>query len=98
MKPLFVNAQVEVSEDVLHDFAEGQGDDCQIVAPKAKDRNADKEADGSRQHAAYQHGNHQPEDTVGNRLGKQGGNNHAGESADAHKARMTQAQLTADAN
>ena len=58
MKSLFVNAQVEVSEDVLHDFAESQGDDRQIVAPKAKDGNADEEADGSRQHTAYQHGNH----------------------------------------
>ena len=96
MKSGVINAQIEISEDILHDLAEGQRHDCQIVAPETKHRDADEKADGAGHHAAHHHGNHQPYNAVGNRRGQQSGHNHTGERADAHKSRMTQTQFTAD--
>ena len=91
-----VHAQVEVAENILHDLAKGQGHNGQIVAPEPQHGNADDKADQARQHAADDHADHQPQHPIGHRPGQQRRDNNACKRADAHKARMAQAQFPAD--
>ena len=98
VEDLGVGARVEVADNVLHDLAEGQGHDGQIVAPQPQDRYADEESDDTGKHAAAEHGQQQPQEIIGNGILQKRRDDNSGKSADAHKAGMAQTQLTADTN
>ena len=96
MEALGIGARVEVADDILHNFAESQRHDCQIVAPQPQDRHADQEADHTGEHTAAHHGQQQPQEIIGHHVLQQRRDDDTRESADAHKAGMAQTQLAAD--
>ena len=91
-----IYTQIQIAEDVLHDLAEGQSHDCQIVAPEPQHRDTDEEADDASQHTADDHAQHQAQRAAGHRLRQKGCGDDAGKRADTHKSGMAQAQFTAD--
>ena len=97
MEALGIGAGVEVADDVLHDLAEGQGHNGQIVAPQPQDRHTNEKAHNSGKHAAAEHGQQQPQEIIGDNIVQKRRENDAGKSADAHKTGMAQTQLAADA-
>ena len=93
-----VNGHIEAVENVFDDLTEGQSDDGQVVAPQTKHGDTDEEACNTGQYCA-------DDDTEGHEQGwacdiiaQHGHGDDAGKSADAHKARVTQAQLAHDTN
>ncbi len=94
----FIGADIHIADDILHDLAEGQGHDGQIVAPQPQDGNADEEADDGSQQTADENGNNHQQNGVTDVLVQKGNGHNAGKRADAHKTGMAQAQLAADAH
>ena len=77
---------------------QGQSHDGQIVAPQTQDGDTDEEAQHTGNKTAADHGQQQPHSRNGNHGLQHSRDDDAGEGTDAHKARMAQAQLTADAH
>ena len=93
-----VLADIDVADDVLEDFTEGQGDDCQVVAPEAKHRYADNHTGHTCHQAAAHHGQHQAQSVAFHHASEASGNDYAYKGAHTHKARMAQTQLTGNAH
>ena len=98
MKSTFVNGNIETVENIFDDLTEGQGHDCQIVAPQTQDGYADEEADDGSQQTADEDGNNHQQNGVTDVLVQKGNGHNAGKSADAHKTGMAQAQLAQNAH
>ena len=93
-----VDAEIEVIEYTLDDLTEGQRYDGQIVTVEAQHRDADEETHDSGKDSADDQRNRQTQRRRGNAVLQRNGSGGAHEGADAHKARMSQGQLTQDAD
>ena len=97
MQPFFVNTDIEAVEDISDYFAECKGNYREVVAFKAKHGHADDDAEDSR-HDYADHDSNKHSERVGfnavevHRLRS----DNARKCADAHKARMTEAQVAED--
>ena len=89
-------AHIQVLQDIPQDLAKCQGHDGQVVAPQTQGRNTHQEADHTSGQAAAQKANDQTNGGVRQNAFEKGCGDHARIYANAHKACMAQAQLTAD--
>ena len=93
-----IEAEVEVIEDALDDLAEGEGHDGEIVAVEAQHGNPDQKAhDGGKERADHQR-QRETQGSARHKLLKRDGGGYAREGADAHEARVTEAELTQHAD
>ena len=100
MQALAVQRNIQAVDDVADDFTERQRDDRQIVAAQAQHRNTDDHARDTGRRAAGQNRQQQAERFVrhAHALAQPHGHYNAGERADAHKARVAEAQLAGNAD
>ena len=98
MQPLFVHSQVSVGEHAFDDLAKGQGHDGQIVAVEAQHWDADEEPEEAGQGGADHHSHTQAHRREGDQLRQPVGGGTAQERSNAHKARVTQGQLSGHAH
>ena len=96
METTAVGADIHITDEVLQDLTECQGNDRQIVAPQTQDGDADKEAHHTGQDAAADHGTDQTQNIAVHATLQKTRDNDTGEGANAHETGMTQTQLTAD--
>ena len=96
-RPFYAAVQQAVDQ-LLDDFTKGQGHNGQIVAAEPQYRGTNQETGDGGEERTQDHGYGQTNPVGGNgRLEGHGGDD-AGEGADAHKARVAQAQLSQDAH
>ena len=98
METLVVNANIHIVDDILHDLTKRQRHDSQIVTTQTQNGDTNDKAHHTSHNAAADHCQNQAANIAGNSALKQSCHDDAGECTDAHKARMAQAQLTADTN
>ena len=82
---------------VLDDLTEGKSHDGKIVTAKTQDRDADQNAENSRNGSSDKDGDHKTYgwiDRALHALGEEG----TGEGTDTHKSCMSEAQLTEDSD
>ena len=97
MPALAVIAEIDAVDDVFDDLPERERYYCEIVAAKSQNRDADEKAEDARRDAAAEHTDYEPQRLVSD-AGKELAEHNAGECADAHKARVTEAEVAAEAD
>ena len=100
MQRAAVQGDIQAVDDVADDLAERQRNDGEVVAAQTQHRNADQHARNACRHAASQNRQQQADGFVGqsHTLAQPHGHHDAGERADAHKARVTEAQFAGNAD
>ena len=98
VEPVFIVADDEAGYELLYDLAEGKSDYGEIVSAKAENGDTDKKSGNSRENSSDDHRKDEAENGRVDRGGKALGYDDPGKGADAHKARVAEAELAHNAD
>ena len=89
-----INGDVQAVQYVFNDFTESEGNDRQIVSAQTENRDADEETGNGSEQAADDDSDSHQQNRIADIVAKEGNGDNAGESTHAHKACVSQAELT----
>ena len=96
VQAVFVAADDQAVDELLDDLAEGERHDGEVVALQAEHRRADEKTDDGGKDRTDDHRDGETHRSARDRTHEALRDHDAGKCADAHKARVTEAQLTED--